>query len=206
MKTNLGVAMEIRSRKDQNAIAREDILRFLLEKKEASKKDIIQEVGDEELTEKNIQKMINDNLIRVTDNTISLTPKGEREAKLIYEKYKIIENVLKKYPISVRRQIAHFIEHIDLGPEDLLDLDRFLEGAIKPLVELDVGEEARILTIINPKPHIVARLYGVGLLSGTKIEVLSRTSEAVILVIKPAGRVVSLDKQIAEKILVVKKA
>jgi len=68
---------------------------------------------------------------------------------------------------------VHYIEHAPQVRRDLVEY-LVIRGRAAKLTELSRGVEARILTILEPKPVFVARLYGVDLLPGRRIQVLAK--------------------------------
>jgi Fe2+ transport system protein FeoA/predicted transcriptional regulator len=183
----------------EEKIARDDVLRFLRERDGiADKRDVISEVGERELAEKVIKKLTGEGLVRSVNDKLELTREGVKAVEQVYKRHIIIENMLKN--INNRGHlIAHFIEHIDIEPSEL---EKILSRGITSLSSLKTGDVGRIIAVLDPRPSIIARIYGVGLLPGRRIRVLSRTRGIVVVEVGSEARVVAIDNDIASKVLV----
>jgi Mn-dependent DtxR family transcriptional regulator len=186
--------------KDPLQIAKEDVMRFLREVDgSASRDSILDEIGEKEVAEKAIRDLASEGMISLKDNEVSLTEKGREVAEKLYRTHVMLENVLKDL-VDRPHEAAHSIEHVVTDVEGLAAL----KGRVTMLSSLKRGEEARILTIIEKRPSTLSRLYGVGVLPGRKVRVLTITKNFVILLVGFGGRVVTLDREVADKIVVVK--
>ena len=190
---------------DRRKIAKEDILRYLLEKPDAARRDLIKEIGDKDLVETGIAELKKEGLIHERNHTLRLTEGGVRRARLILDKHLAIENAVRTLPEDLRHLAAHYAEHLDLDPQQLKKLGEVFEGNVAALTDMEEGEEARLLAVLDPRPPIVARLYGVGLLPGCKLSLMARSGGVVLLAVGPGGRIVSVDRDIASHILVVRR-
>jgi Fe2+ transport system protein FeoA/predicted transcriptional regulator len=185
-------------------IAVEDILRFL---KEAGGKtdyqETIREIGEEELAEEAINQLIHKDMIRRVNGKLELTEKGRLEADRIYDLHATIEKNLSRItglsPIE-RHLIAHSIEHLALDKHFILKLIR---PPLKRLIEVREDEEVRIIAILDPRPSILSRLFGLGLLPGRKVRIISRSPGLYIVNVSGGLGLVAIDYEVAAKILVV---
>jgi Fe2+ transport system protein FeoA len=184
-------------------IAFEDVVRFLREQGPSSRERVAEEVGERELAEKVIGRLFREELVEEREGRLRLTGRGERIADEIYARHRALEELLRGY-VSDAHAAAHFAEHsgIDAG-----ELGKIVgRGAVAPLTSLRVGGEARILAVLDPRPSIVARVFGVGLLPGRRVRVVARAGGLVLLEAGAEARVVALDEDIARKIYVVAEA
>lgn len=95
---------------------------------------------------------------------VSPTDRGRVEAERLLEKLLSREHA---------HPAAHYIEH---APQVSRELIEYLgsRGRTARLTELSRGVDARILAVLEPRPELVARLYGVGLLPGRRVRILVR--------------------------------
>ncbi|BEP16861.1 hypothetical protein PYJP_02130 [Pyrofollis japonicus] len=177
-------------------IAREDVLRLAMEKGgSASVEDIAKEVGDRELADKAIESLTREGLIEKKDGIVSLTSSGRRFAENIFRKHSLVEAMAKDH------RIAHFLEHIDVEPGTIREF--VSRGKFRRLTELSISSTGRVIAVTDPRPSLVARVYGVGLLPGRRVRVVARSRGLVVLEVGSEARVVALDEDIAGKVLVV---
>ena len=194
------VLLDVRlKRRSASEITEDDILRFLAEEgKSVGKSRVIAEVGERELAEKAIADLEEKGLVKSRGDLLELTEKGKAVADKIYIRHKAIEDVFNKLNIT-GHIAAHYIEHLELDPSELRKL---LKGRVETLTNLNEGDTGRILVVMDPRPSVVARLYGVGLLPGRWFKMLSKNPGVVIVMVGYEARVVSVDKDIASKVLV----
>ena len=185
-------------------IAQEDILRFLLEKGGSAGIDEIRaELSSSEVADKAIADLRKSGLLIVNGDRISLTDKGQLRALEVYRRHISIERVLGKLLAGEKvHEATHYLEHIkDLRDEALKYL--LSRGIVLRLSEMKKDFEARVLVVLETKPELVARLYGVGVLPGRKIRVLARGKGVYLVEVGSEGRVVALDAELASKIMIV---
>ncbi|MCE4606282.1 MAG: ferrous iron transport protein A [Desulfurococcales archaeon] len=187
-------------RKTVEDITKDDILRFLMEEGRSTGKDkVINEVGEKELAEKTLEELEEKGLVKAVGDKLELTEKGVLAADKVYSRHKAVEDILKQ--LDTRSHIAaHYIEHLDMEPSEI---KKILKGSIMTLSLLEEGSSGRIMAVLDPRPSIVARLYGVGLLPGRWFKVLSKNPGVVIVMVGSEARVASIDSAIAEKVLVI---
>ena len=187
------------------AMAKEDVLRYLLENKGRSTiKEAIKDIGEKDLVEKAVAELESEGLVKRENDIIELTNKGAEKAQRIYEHHRLAETLLERVlgkKISVH-EAAHAIEHLDI---DVRNLVKGLEaGRVSLLSELGPGSYARVLAIMVPRPSMLARLYGVGVLPGRRIRVVSKTKDLVIVEAGLGAHLAAIDSDIARRIIVIK--
>ena len=189
---------------DRNRIAREDVLRFLLEEGGSAGIDEVRaELSSSEVADEAIADLRGSGLLIVNGDRISLTDKGRLRALEVYRRHISIEGVLGKLLAGEKvHEATHYLEHIeDLRGEALKYL--LSRGVVLRLSEMEKGFEARVLVVLETKPELVARLYGVGVLPGRKIRVLARGGGVYLVEVGSEGRVVALDADLAPKIMII---
>ena len=189
---------------DRNRIAREDVLRFLLEEGGSAGIDEVRaELSSSEVADEAIADLRGSGLLIVNGDRISLTDKGRLRALEVYRRHISIEGVLGKLLAGEKvHEATHYLEHIeDLRGEALKCL--LSRGVVLRLSEMEKGFEARVLVVLETKPELVARLYGVGVLPGRKIRVLARGGGVYLVEVGSEGRVVALDADLAPKIMII---
>jgi Mn-dependent DtxR family transcriptional regulator/Fe2+ transport system protein FeoA len=175
--------------------AREDVLRLAAEKGgSATIRDIVDEIGDSELASKAIDVLTKEGLITRSQDLVSLTDKGKKIAEDILKIHKAIEEFMKDH------QLAHSLEHTKISPKALSNI--LSRGRIKVLTELGTGGVGRVVAVADPRPSLVARVYGVGLLPGRRVRVVARSRGLVVLEVGSEARVVALDEDVASKVLI----
>jgi len=96
--------------------------------------------------------------------------------------------------------VAHALEHLELSPE-------FLEkvlgpGRLRRLTDLKPGEEARVAVVLEHRPRLLARLYGVGVAPGRRIRLLGRGPGFLVVETGVEARPAVLDVDVASRVLV----
>jgi len=181
-------------------IAKEDVLRFLREMNgDASRNSIYQEIGEKELAERAINELLHEGLLNVKDDKVALSKDGRKEAEKLYRIHSSLEEILKEF-VDEPHKAAHSMEHVVTDVKGL----RMLRGRTLPLSKLKRNEEARILTVLEKRPTLLSRLYGVGIIPGRKIRTITLARDFILVLIGLGNRVVSIDKDVAKKIVVVK--
>ncbi|MCE4613991.1 MAG: FeoA domain-containing protein [Desulfurococcales archaeon] len=186
--------------KTVESITKDDILRFLMEEgKKTNKNKIIKEVGEKDVAEKALRDLEDNGFVKAADDKLELTEKGVEAASMVYTRHRAIENILKQ--LNTKSHVAaHYMEHLDMEPSEL---EKILGEKLVTLSSLVEGNTGRIIAVLDPRPSIVARLYGVGLLPGRWFKILSKNRGVIIIMVGSEARVVSVDDIIASKVLVV---
>lgn len=187
------------------AVAKEDVLRHLLEHGgKSTAGEIAKDVGEEDLAKEAIAELESEGFVRKKGDVVELTGKGADKAQRIYSYHRLAEALLEKAlgkKTSVH-EAAHALEHLDI---DLTKLVNGLEARkVSLLNELEPGSYARMLAMLAPKPSILARLYGVGVLPGRRIRIVSKTRDLVIVETGLGARLAVIDSDIARRIIVAK--
>ncbi len=184
-------------------IAKEDVLRFLRESGgKANEKDVITEIGETDVARKAINELHKEGLIDFYDDSLKLTEKGFVDADKLYHIHIGDEELFKKLGLDAHKA-AHFIEHLRLSPKML---KRLISGKIYRLNEAGRGQKIRIIAMTDARPSIFSRLYGVGLLPGRKIRILSKGYGLLLVEVGFKGRIVAIDEELASRIYVANEA
>ena len=179
--------------------AKEDVLRFLRESGgSAATEDIVNDVGDEELVKEGIKGLKDEGLVTEEGGKLFLTEEGYSRAEEVYRIHKAAEELLKGV-VDDPHLAAHSIEHLRLNL-DFLTAVR--ERGVKPLTSLRVGEWGRVVAILNPKPSIISRVFGVGAVVGRLVRVIAKSYGLVIIEAGYEKRTAAIDAEIAKSILV----
>ena len=184
-------------------IAKEDILRLLKELGgKATVQRTLDEVGESELAKKAVCHLLKDGLIRNVAGILQLTDKGNIEADKIYNLHATIERMLASLSELTPEELhkaAHSIEHLTLNRDFLT---RLIKPPIRRLIDLEEGKTARVIAVLNPKPSIVSRLFGIGLLPGRTVRLVFRSAGLYIVSVSSGIRIVAIDQEVAQQILV----
>jgi Mn-dependent DtxR family transcriptional regulator len=187
-------------------LAREDVLRYLREMGgEASLEDVLEEVGDRTEAGRAIRDLKEEGLIEETEEGLRLTRRGEEKAREILERHMIAEKILEEAGLlhgGEAHKAAHSLEHLSL---DVARIIREARGKrVEPLYNLERGETGRVLAVLEASPSILARLYGVGILPGKTVKILTKSRGLVIVETGAEARLAAIDSRIARKVLVVR--
>ncbi|NJE48223.1 FeoA domain-containing protein [Thermococcus sp. 9N3] len=168
-------------------ILMEDILRLAKEKgSPPTVEDIVVDSGvtKEEVREA-VKELEKKGLAKAEGDRIILTREGERAAEVIYNYHRTVEKLFG-------HSTAHSLEHMG-------DRISYLEkaGRAKPLTEFKEGTEGVMVFMDIENPKVIARLMGVGLIPGTRFRVVRSGN---VYVLETGGRVVVIDRNVAEKI------
>ena len=181
-------------------LAREDVLRHLAEKGGTSSMDeIARDLGDQELAAAAVESLSRQGLVERRGRLVRLTDAGAREAEAVLRRHRAAEEAFKKLLGAGEAHVAaHSLEHLGV------DVARLLRpgGHVARLSELERGSIARILAVLTPNPTMLARLYGVGIVPGRRVRVLSRAG-GLVIVDAGGGRLAALDVDAARNVLVV---
>jgi Mn-dependent DtxR family transcriptional regulator len=187
-------------RKDPLDIAKEDVMRFLREVDgSATLSSIIEEIGEEDLAKRAVGELRSEGMIHVSGNKVTLSEKGRDLAERLYRIHSSLEEILSDV-VDNPHEAAHSIEHVVTDAERIA----ILRGKVTSLASLKRGEEARILAILEKRPSVLSRLYGVGVLPGRKVKVLVLSRDFVVVQLGLGGRLATIDRGVAERIVVVR--
>ena len=183
----------------EERIAREDILRLLGEKGgEAREEDVAREVGDAELASRVIANLVKEGLLEKSGSRLVLTEKGRGEAENLLHLHREAERLLAR--LGEPHEAAHAVEHFG---EALRVLRRLPLSRAVSLTELPVGGSGYVVAVRHPLPRVIARLVGAGVVPGRRVRVAARLPTVVLVEVGASGRLVALDRRLAESVLVV---
>ena len=140
------------------------------------------------------------NVVRIRENSISLTEMGRESAKIILEKHLVLENYFEKTESKIEPHIAaHIIEHYISGEviNNIKKLSTLKKGGI-PLTQFELDREGLIAEIIFSDYRLFERVVSMGIFPGEKIMLLSEVPDGIVLKIK--NKKFALDKSIAKRI------
>jgi len=185
-------------------VAREDVLRFIHERGgRASLQEIGGELGSSEAAARAVGELERMGLVSIEDDMVSLTEKGRGEALEVYRRHVEAERLLERLlPRDQVHRAAHYMERMPQLSRELVEYIVSRGRAVR-LTELERGAEARVLAVLDPRPEIVARLYGVGLLPGRRVRLLARGPHVYLLEVGSEGRVAAVDDSVASQVIVV---
>ena len=134
----------------------------------ASLREINEELSSQEAAEKAVVELEEMGLVSVNAG-VGLTERGLRRLRVFTGGMLRLRGSWEGFsPQERAHKAVHYIEHAPQVRRDLVEY-LVIRGRAAKLTELSRGVEARILTILEPKPVFVARLYGVDLLPGRGI-------------------------------------
>lgn len=173
-----------------------------------------------------LRRMVRGGLVRRKGDSLTLTPKAERRARLITRRHRLAERLLTdlldirgrevessacrfEHVLSpgVTDRVCALLGHPPLCPHgkpiprgDCCDhADREIEPVVQRLTEMDPGEEGRIL-FISPKTHTrLDRLMSMGIAPGDHIRLHQRSPSYVV---QMGETMLALDKEVAGDIYV----
>jgi len=179
--------------------AKEDVLRFLRESGgSATPEEVIKDIEDRDLAQEGIRELEGEGLISEKGGKLVLTEEGFSRADKVYRAHKRAEELFKGV-VENPHLAAHSIEHLNLNFNFLSTLRR--EG-IRRLTDMCVGRWGRIVAILNPKPSIISRVFGVGAVVGRMIRVIAKSYGLIIIEAGYEKRTAAIDAEIARSILV----
>jgi len=182
-------------------LAEEDVLRSLYESKgEVSFKDLGKELGEESLAKETVKSLLGKGYVRVSGEQVFLTDKGAEKAREIYSLHKRIEDLFSRLGVEDPHSLAHSLEHLALEPDVLSKIIK--NAKISKLSELGEDEMGYVLAVDQPKPLLLARLYGTGVLPGRRITVIAKNLDVILVSVGLGSRVVALDRSLSDRILV----
>ncbi|MEB2836903.1 MAG: FeoA domain-containing protein [Desulfurococcales archaeon] len=188
----------------ERRIAREDVLRLLRERGgSASMGEVAEELGDEGLAGEVVGELAGEGLVERSGDRVSLTPRGEAEAEEVHRRHVEAERLLVEAGLvgeAEAHRAAHALEHLPV------DLERILAEArgrrVETLYSLEPGASGRVVAILAAEPRILSRLYGVGILPGRPVRLVSKTGSLVVVETGAEARLAALDAGVAKRILV----
>lgn len=179
----------------EERIARDDVLRFLAEHGGSAKTDEVRsEVGDSELADTAIDFLTEGGLVEGGEGKVKLTETGWREGREALRRHEQLEEILGGH------SMAHALEHLELKPEQMMRIASI--GRLTPLSELREGEEAVVVFPKTNNPRMLARLFGIGLVPGARLIVMSRKLGSVIVVVRNV--LAAVDRDTAGLVMVAK--
>ena len=187
---------------DAERLAKEDVLRHLAERGgESTLDEIVKDIGDEALAASMVEELAREGLVERSDSRVWLTRAGERASEQLLRRHRESEEALRRLLGGHAHLAAHSLEHLGLDTSKLLSSIREL----RRLTELGKGAVARIVAVLEPNPRLLARLYGVGVVPGRRVRVLTNAG-GLVVVESSGGRLAALDSKAAEKVLVAPEA
>ena len=183
----------------EERIAREDVLRLLGEKGgEAREEEAVKELGDPELASRVVEGLEKEGLVEKRGGgRIALTQKGRREAEALLRLHREAERLLAR--LGEPHEAAHTVEHFG---DALRVLRRLPLSQAVALAELPVGASGYVVAVRHPLPRVIARLVGAGVVPGRRVRVAARLPTVVLVEVGASGRLVALDRRLAEGVLV----
>ena len=188
---------------DTLKIVKEDILRILGEEKEKiTAKSTKPEVNaSDRYISKAVEELEKEGLIS-RNKFISLTEKGEENAKDIVKKHLVIENYFRETKNERNaHKAAHILEHYISKEviDNLKKLSTFKNGI--PLTDLELDKEGMVTDIVFPDPGVFERVVSMGIFPGEKIRIVNKIPDGVIVKIK--NKKIALNNDLAKKIKVI---
>ena len=188
---------------DTLKIVKEDILRILGEEKEKiTAESTKSEVNASDLyISKAVEELEKEGLIS-HNKFISLTEKGEENAKDIVKKHLVIEDYFKEKNERNAHKAAHILEHYISREviDNLKKLSTFKNGI--PLTDLELDKAGMITDIVFPDHGVFERVVSMGIFPGEEIRIVNKIPDGIIIKIK--NKKIVLNKYLAKKIKVIK--
>ncbi len=186
-------------------IVKEDILRILGEgkKEEISIESIKSEINASDLfISKAVEELERGLIIIHHDSFISLTKKGEENAKDVLKKHLVIEDYFREKNKKDAHKIAHVLEHY-VSKEVIDNIKKLstFKGEGVPLREFEIDKEGVITDITFPDYGVFERIISMGILPGEKVRITSKIPNGVVVEIK--NKKIAIDKNLARKIRVI---
>jgi Mn-dependent DtxR family transcriptional regulator len=192
---------------DENSLREimEDMLRIAAEKKDIIPISILKtEISaDDEIFARGIEELENKGLSYLENNELVLTRKGREKAAKILARHEIIEKYfyeILEEPVS--HNVAHALEHF-VADKTIKRMKEFLAMKERgnPATDFPIGRDILIVAVQSTDKKIVEKIISLGLAPGNKIRVEEKIPNAIIFNI--GGRKVALANEIAESILAV---
>lgn len=147
-------------------------------------------------------ELIKNGYIDRKNDSVSLTPRGLKAAKLIFKIHNEIEDYVKmRNPRFNAHRMAHFLEHrLKEG-----DIDKMIKisdqkdkGVSLPNFKLPAGT---IVDVALTKSSIWKKLISVGIFPGQRIHIINRAQNNYLIMIKNSK--FAIDKNLAEGIFLI---
>ena len=181
-------------------LAEEDVLRFLAERGgSAGVEEVAEEVGDRELAGRVVERLSSRGLLRLEGGRLVLTGEGRRLASGLLRVHREAEELASRFMPSRGHLVAHSVEHF---PESLRVLEAIRPSRVVPLSLLPPGGSGYVVAVGDPRPRLLARLVGVGVVPGRRIRVVARLPSVLVVEVGASGRVAALDRDLAGRVLV----
>ena len=189
---------------DTLKIVKEDILRILGEEKEKiTAKSTKPEVNaSDRYISKAVEELEKEGLIS-RNKFISLTEKGEENARDIVKKHLVIENYFRETKNERNaHKAAHILEHYISKEviDNLKKLSTFKNENI-PLTDLELDKEGMVTDIVFPDHGVFERVVSMGIFPGEKIRIVNKIPDGIIVKIK--NKKIVLNNDLAKKIKVI---
>ena len=187
-------------------IVKEDILRIMGEENEekiaiASIKSEIN--ASDPFISKAVEELERESSIKHHNSFISLTKKGEEDAKDLLKRHLVIEDYFKETKNKKdAHKIAHILEHY--VSKEVIDNVKKLstfKGEGVPLREFEINREGVITDIVFSDYGVFERIVSIGIFPGEKITLTNKIKNCVVVKVK--NKKFALDKDIAKEIKVV---
>lgn len=182
--------------------AKEDILRFLAEKREANSLKAIaseMEIPNSAISEA-IKNLIEEELIVLEKDSVRLTKEGQAKAENILRNSRAIESYFQETRSKDEAsKMAHILEHY-IHEEVMGKIQRAsaFKGKGVPLTECTLDEEGLIADVTITDYELFERMVSMGIFMGESIKFLYRIPNGVIVGI--GGKMIALDKELAKEI------
>ncbi|MEA1995591.1 MAG: iron dependent repressor, metal binding and dimerization domain protein [Campylobacterota bacterium] len=184
-------------------IVEEDILRILTEEGKATPDALKGWIKvSYSFVSKAIQKLEDENLIRKEFSFYELTETGKEKGESILKKHLILENYFKKIRSGKEaHKEADLLEHYISGEvlNNIKELSTFKKESVS-LIKLELHEDRLITDILIPGNELFERIISMGIVPGERIKMLNKIPGGMI--VKIENKKFAIDKQIAEKIMV----
>lgn len=187
-------------------IVKEDILRIIGEENEEkiSIESIKSEINaSDPFISKAVEELERESLIKHHNSFISLTKKGEEDAKDILKRHLVIEDYFKETKNKKdAHKIAHILEHY-VSKEVINNVKKLstFKGEGVPLREFEINREGVITDIVFSDYGVFERIVSMGIFPGEKIMLTNKIKNGVVVKVK--NKKFALDKDIAKEIKVV---
>jgi len=184
-------------------IIKEDILRVLGEQKgkKISLESITSKVNvADQFIFRAVKELERRNLIKHNDNFISLTKRGEENAKDIVKRHIVIEDYFKRTKNETEaHKVANILEHY-VSKEVIDNIKKLstLKSTGIPLTRFENNREGMITDMVFSDYGIFERIVSMGIFLGEKIKITNRISDTVIVSI--GNKKIALNNDIAEGI------
>ncbi len=165
-------------------IAKEDILRAIVEFGTDAIEEIRQELSTPEVFTESLDQLVMEGLVCLNGQSVKLTPLGEDAASVIANRHRVIEEYfLQEVDDENAHQIAHTLEHV-IAEEVVHSLKKIreLEEKGHHLTEKDSGEG--LITRVNHDDiQLFDRMISMGICPGQWITIIKPIHGGLILLV-----------------------